>query len=326
MADQEGGFGAVLVTGCAGFIGSTLAEAVLGTGVRVVGIDAVTDSYGTDAKRANLAALREHSGFELHEVDLLDAALPSLLEGIEVVFHLAGLPGVRTSWGERFADYERTNVLATQHLLEALRRTPVRRLVYSSSSSVYGQAERYPVRETDLPAPLSPYGVTKLAAEHLCNLYAANFAVPAVSLRYFTVYGPRQRPDMAIHRLVEAALSGAQFQVFGTGEQRRDFTFVDDAVSANLLAARAELEPGTVLNIGGGSDSSLNEIITLVESATDRPMNRVDVDGSPGDPFRTGADVSRARELLGWIPTTSMAAGIAAQVAWHRRSSLTIPT
>ena len=317
--------GTVLVTGCAGFIGSTLAEELVASGARVVGIDAITDSYGAELKRRNLEGLLGHAGFDFHEADLLDVDLPALLDGIDVVFHLAGLPGVRTSWGDRFADYERLNVLATQRLLEAARRAPLRRLVYSSSSSVYGKAERFPVLETDAPAPLSPYGVTKLAAEHLCTLYAANFGVPAVSLRYFTVYGPRQRPDMAIHRLIEVALRGGQFRVFGTGEQRRDFTYVDDAVTANLRAAGADLTPGTVLNIGGGSDSSLNEIIALVEQATGRSVERVAEAGSPGDPFRTGADVSRARDQLDWHPQTSMTAGIEAQVEWHRGFSTSTP-
>jgi nucleoside-diphosphate-sugar epimerase len=325
MADQLGGVGSALVTGCAGFIGSTVAEALLRSGTRVVGIDAVTPSYLPAQKRANLDSLREHDAFELVEADLLDVDLTGALDGVDVVFHVAGLPGVRTSWGEHFAEYDRSNVLATQRLLEAARVVPVSRIVYSSSSSVYGQAERFPVVETDRPAPLSPYGVTKLAAEHLCNLYAANFGVPTVSLRYFTVYGPRQRPDLSIHRIIEAALHGGRFRVFGTGEQRRDFTFVDDAVRANLLAATADVEPGTVCNVGGGSDSSLNEIIALVERVTGRPVERIEDPPAAGDLFRTGADTSRARELLGWQPRTSMTEGIEAQVEWHRRLSQTTP-
>lgn len=310
--------GAALVTGCAGFIGSTLTEALLAGGTRVVGVDAVTDSYAPDSKRANLAALLDHPDFELRETDLLDADLAALLEGVDVVFHLAGLPGVRTSWGERFAEYERSNVLATQQLLEAARHTPVDRIVFSSSSSVYGAAERYPVLETDAPAPRSPYGVTKLAAEHLCNLYASNFGVPTVSLRYFTVYGPRQRPDMAFHRIIEAALSGGEFHMFGSGEQLRDFTFVADAVSANLLAATADVEPGTVLNVGGGAEASMNEVVDLIEAATGGNIERVDDPVAAGDIFRTGADTARARDLLGWQPRTTLEDGIAAQVAWHR--------
>jgi len=325
MVDHEGGLGSALVTGCAGFIGSTLAEALLGSGTRVVGIDAVTNSYASELKRANLVALRDHPAFEMHEVDLVDADLVPFLDGIDVVFHVAGLPGVRTSWGEQFAEYDRTNVLGTQRLLEAARHAPVRRIVFSSSSSVYGDAERYPVVETDLPAPRSPYGVTKLAAEHLCNLYAANFGVPTVSLRYFTVYGPRQRPDLSFHRIIEAALGGGTFHMFGTGEQRRQFTYVDDVVSANVLAATADVAPGTVVNIGGGSDSSMNEVIALVESVTGRPVARVDDPVAAGDIFRTGADVTRARALLGWSPKTSIDVGIEAQVAWHRRRSLTTP-
>jgi nucleoside-diphosphate-sugar epimerase len=323
MADPEGGMGRALVTGCAGFIGSTLVDALLASGSRVIGIDAVTDSYAVDQKRSNLATATDDDAFELHEVDLADVDLRPFLEQVDVVFHLAGLPGVRASWGDRFAEYDRANVLATQRLLEQARDTSVRRIVYSSSSSVYGAADRYPVVETDLPAPRSPYGVTKLAAEHLCNLYAANFGVPTVSLRYFTVYGPRQRPDMAFHRIVEAALRGTTFRMFGTGEQRRDFTFVADAVAANLLAATTDVAPGTVLNIGGDSDASMNDVVELVESATGRSLARIDEAFAAGDVLRTGADVSRARELIGWSPTTTLADGIGAQVEWHRRRSST---
>lgn len=214
-----------LVTGAAGFIGSQLVEALLGAGEEVVGLDAFTPYYDRSQKEANLADVRDQPCFQLIEADLRDADLESLLAGVNVVYHQAAQPGVRLSWSEGFAAYDGCNVLATQRLLEACRATGVDRVVYASSSSVYGNADYYPVTEADLPRPHSPYGVTKLAAEHLCSLYAANYGLSTVSLRYFTVFGPRQRPDMAFHRLIEGALVGDPFPLYGDGSHVRDFTF-----------------------------------------------------------------------------------------------------
>ena len=227
------------------------------------------------------------------------------------MFHIAALPGSRDSWGNDFAAYERANVLATQQLLEACRERSLRRFVYSSSSSVYGSAARFPVSESDLPGPVTPYGVTKLAGEHLCRLYASNFGIPAVALRYFSVYGPRQRPDMAIHRIIDAGLSGLQFSVLGDGEQRRDFTFVDDVVDANVHAMESDLEPGTVVNIGTGNPTALNRVIEMVADLIGRGITRRETTPSvPGDPHRTEADVTLAAALLGWKPRTSLDSGI----------------
>src|SRR3954447_5448772 len=216
-----------LVTGAAGFIGSSLVDALLVRGDSVRGIDCFTPYYGRADKEANLAGALQHHEFELVEADLRTCAIEPLLEGVDVVFHQAAQAGVRLSWADGFADYDGHNILATQRLLEAVKAAGVQRLVYASSSSVYGNAPAYPTNEDDLPRPHSPYGVTKLAAEHLCNLYAANWGVPTVSLRYFTVYGPRQRPDMAMHRLVESALNHTPFPLYGDGSQVRDFTFVE---------------------------------------------------------------------------------------------------
>jgi nucleoside-diphosphate-sugar epimerase len=238
-----------------------------------------------------------------------------------VVFHQAAQPGVRLSWADGFATYTELNVLATQRLLEAVRvidrdRRP--KVVYASSSSVYGNQPRYPTVETDVPAPHSPYGVTKLAAEHLCGLYAANYGIDTVSLRYFTVFGPRQRPDMSIHRLCAAAVSGSSFPRFGDGTQIREFTDVRDIVAGNLAAADHEVAPGTYLNLAGGAEITLNELIALVGELAGAPVAVEDHDAQPGDSFRNGGATDRARALLGWKPSVTLRDGLARQLAWHR--------
>src|ERR1700722_7421585 len=262
----------VVVTGAAGFIGSHLCEALCASGVQVLGIDCLTDYYDPREKERNLGELVHLPGFSFAEVDLRSADLRSLLDGATVIFHQAGQPGVRMSWGAGFSDYCEHNVKATQRLLEAAKAVATPRLVYASSSSVYGNASPSPTKETDLPHPNSPYGVTKLAAEHLCALYTANWAVPTVSLRYFTVYGPRQRPDMAIRRLADCAVAGLPFNLFGDGRQVRDFTFVSDAVSANIEAGFRDIAPGSVVNIAGGSHVAMAELIGLVEDLAGVPV------------------------------------------------------
>ena len=307
-----------LVTGVAGFIGSTLNDALLAGGDRVLGVDCFTPYYERTAKEANLADARRSDRFELAEHDLRTCDIDPLLDGVDVVFHQAAQAGVRLSWSDGFADYAGHNILATQRLLEAAKRIGGTKVVYASSSSVYGNAAAYPTSEDDLPRPHSPYGVTKLAAEHLCNLYAANWKLPTVSLRYFTVYGPRQRPDMAMHRLLAAALSGASFPLYGDGSAVRDFTYVDDVVAANLAAADHDCEPGTVVNIAGGSSVTMTELLALAADvvgqapAIDRQPNQ------PGDVARTGGTIDRARTKLAWKPFTGLRAGLTAQVAWHR--------
>lgn len=306
-----------VVTGVAGFIGSTLAEALTARGDRVLGIDCFTPYYERPRKEANLARLRTKPAFELIEVDLRTADLEGLLEGADAVFHQAAQPGVRLSWAS-FAEYDSHNVLATQRLLEAARSAAVGRLVFASSSSVYGNAPAYPTAEEDLPRPHSPYGVTKLAAEHLCRLYAGNWGVPTVALRYFTVYGPRQRPDMAMHRLLEAGLTGQRFPLFGDGSAVRDFTYVGDVVAANLAAAAADCPPGTVVNIAGGGSITMAGLLTLAGDLLDGPVAVDPLAAQPGDVQRTGGSIERAGQVLGWEPRTDVRTGLAAQLEWHR--------
>lgn len=310
------------MTGVAGFVGSHLAEALLARGDTVIGVDCFTPYYDRADKELNIVSAFAHDDFELIEADLRTADIELLLEGVDTVFHQAAQAGVRLSWSDGFADYVGHNVLVTQRLLEAVQRTrPSARVVYASSSSVYGNQPRYPTTETDLPRPFSPYGVTKLAAEHLCGLYAENSGVHTVSLRYFTVFGPRQRPDMSIHRLCEAALNGTPFPRYGDGTQIREFTYVSDIVAGNLAAADREISPGTYLNLAGGAEITLNDLIELVGEVAGSPVK---VDPAPkqaGDSFRNGGAIGRARDVLGWEPHVSLREGITEQIAWHRARS-----
>lgn len=306
-----------LVTGAAGFIGSTLVEHLLTSGdAEVVGVDALTDYYDPALKRANLARL-ESPRLELVKQDINHADLDALLNDVDVVFHLAGQPGVRKSWGEDFSTYVDCNIGATQKLLEAAgRASGLRAFINASSSSVYGDAERFPTLETDRPQPRSPYGVTKLAAEHLCGLYAQNFGVPTVSLRFFTVYGPRQRPDMAFTRFVRAAHTGEEICVFGDGTQIRDFTYVSDIVRAMALAAERPCPPGTVMNLSGGSSVSVNDVIDLLRELVGRDVDVAYGEPVPGDVLRTGGSSALTKELLGWTPEVSLEDGLRSQLNW----------
>jgi nucleoside-diphosphate-sugar epimerase len=306
-----------LVTGIAGFIGSHLAERLLTDGHTVRGIDCLTPYYDVGEKRANLEELARLDHCEIVVDDLGTCEIDALLDGIDVIFHQAGQPGVRASWRDGFGSYVQHNILATQRLLEAAKGADLERFVFASSSSVYGDAPRYPTRETDLPAPQSPYGVTKLAAEHLCGVYARNWDVPTVSLRYFTVYGPRQRPDMAMRRLVDAALAGRRFPMYGDGSQVRDFTFVADVVEGNLLAASKPVPPGTVINVAGGSSVTLREVIDIVGELCGSPVNLDRRPAQPGDVRRTGGSTEVASSLLGWGPTVDVRDGLARQIEWQ---------
>ncbi len=307
----------VLVTGAAGFIGSLLAETLAAAGDDVVGLDVLTDYYDVGLKRAHVASLTA-AGVRFVEADLRFSDLAPLVEGVDVVHHQAAQPGVRNSWAERFGDYAGHNVLATQRLLEAAHHAGVHRFVYASSSSIYGNALSYPTLEETVPAPFSPSGVTKLAAEHLCRAYALNFGLATVALRYFTVYGPRQRPDMSIHRMVEAALDGTPFPLYGDGAQVRELTHVDDVITATRLAAANEVRPGAVFNISGGTGVSLRELIALVEATVGAPVAIDERPAQAGDVLRNGGSTVRAREQLGWRPAIGLEEGIASQVAWHR--------
>jgi len=305
-----------LVTGAAGFIGSTLSERLLADGVRVTGVDCFTDYYDPALKRRNLEAASKHPGFRLLELDLGAADLAALPD-VDVVFHQAAQAGVRASWGREFTSYVHHNVLATQRLLERYRDAKLERFVYASSSSVYGDAERYPTDEALLPRPFSPYGVTKLAGEHLVLLYGRNFGLPVAALRYFTVYGPRQRPDMAFHRFCRALLTGGEILVYGDGRQSRDFTYIDDAVEANVRAWKRAAPQG-VYNVGGGSQVEVLEAIGHLEGALGVKARLRFEPRPPGDPLRTRADASRLGADLDYATRVGIADGLAAEAAWAR--------
>lgn len=305
-----------VVTGAAGFIGSHLCEALVDADYEVVAVDCLTPYYEVELKEQNLA-LVEKRGCEVRQLDLRSCDLDALVADADIVFHQAAQPGVRLSWSEGFDEYVSCNVISTQRVLEALRERPNVRLVYASSSSVYGNASSYPTAETDLPTPFSPYGVTKLAAEHLCHLYAENWGVDTVSLRYFTVYGPRQRPDMSIHRLCEAALRGTRFTRFGDGSQIREFTHVSDIVRGNLLAAVADIVPGSVFNLSGGGAISLSRLIELVGELAGSPILVEEQPETAGDARRNGGSIRAASASLGWRPEVDLRSGIADQLRWH---------
>lgn len=304
-----------LVTGAAGFVGSHLCEHLVAAGDEVRGVDSFTDYYARWRKEENLSALFECDGFSFVEGDLAEMSLIDLLDDVDVVYHVAGQPGVRTSWGSDFSVYVRQNVLATQRLLEACRSRPPAKFLYASSSSVYGDAESYPVSESAVPRPVSPYGVTKLAGEHLCEVYRRNFSVPTASLRLFTVYGPRQRPDMAFARLVGCAVDGDIFELWGDGEQTRDCTYVGDVVRAMRDAAMSEWVG--IANIGGGVQVSINEAISLLSSI----CGQVQVERRPasaGDVRHTFADTSVAAAAFGYGPLTTLREGLRSMVDWER--------
>jgi nucleoside-diphosphate-sugar epimerase len=305
--------GKALVTGCAGFIGSRLVERLLYDGTSVLGIDCFTDYYAKETKKANLRRFRDHPGFEFQRLDLSRDPLDGLLGGVDVVYHLAGQPGVRASFGAGFKMYVRHNLEATQRLLERAIDQPLQALVYASSSSVYGEDNVYPTPEDAPRRPHSPYGMTKLAVEELAGVYLRNHGVPVVGLRYFSVYGPGQRPDMAFTRFISQLLAGHQLTVFGDGAQIRDFTYVDDAVRATIAAA-ARGRPGTIYNIGGGHPAQLHEAYELLAKILHRPADILALPSVPGDVRETGADGSLAREELGFTPQVTLDDGLRAQV------------
>ncbi len=304
-----------LVTGAAGFIGSHLAGALLDCGAEVTGIDCFTDYYPRPAKEANLAANADRPGFAFVEARLQDADLPALLDGVTHVFHLAAQAGVRKSWGRDFRIYTENNIDASQLLLEACVGRPLHRFVYASSSSLYGDNVAIPMREDALPQPVSPYGVTKLAAEQLCHLYFVNYKVPTTSVRYFTVYGPRQRPDMAFHRFIRAALTGQPISLYGDGEQTRDFTYVSDAVAATVAAGERAV-PGRAYNVGGGSRVTVNHVLEIVAKLAGKPLDVRREAAQKGDMRDTFADTTLARTDLGFVPAVSLEQGLEAEYRW----------
>jgi len=297
-----------VVTGAAGFIGSHLGEALRAAGHEVVGIDCFTDYYERARKEENAA------GLQIVEADLAEADLGPLLAGCDGVFHVAGQPGVRASWGDDFELYVRRNVIATQRVFEAAARAGLR-VVFASSSSVYGDAESYPTPEDAAPRPISPYGITKLACEHLARAYAVSERLDCVVLRYFTVYGPRQRPDMAFTRLLEALAAGGSYPLYGDGSASRSFTYVADAVEATI-AALERAPRGSLYNVGGGDEATLAEAIALAERIAGRALDVERLPAAKGDVRRTKADTTRIRSELGWQPHTSLETGLRSQWEW----------
>lgn len=311
---------AKLVTGAGGFIGSSIAQRLLQNGESVVGVDCFIDYYAREIKEKNLRHLRDYSNFTFIEKNILELDFNKTLDGIDGIYHQAAQAGVRASWGEDFGIYTKNNILATQKLLEAVKECRIR-VVYASSSSVYGETKKFPMQEDDLPCPVSPYGVSKLAAEHLCRLYWKNFGVPTVSLRYFTVYGPRQRPDMAFHRFLKAIMKGEEIILYGDGEQTRDFTFIKDAVDANLRAMEKG-QSGGVYNIGGGSQVTINHCIESMEKILGRKANVKRLERQKGDVTHTYADTTRAREELGFHPSTPLEEGLRLEAEWIKTNIL----
>jgi UDP-glucuronate 4-epimerase len=294
-----------VVTGAAGFIGSHLSEALLADGHDVVAVDSFNDYYDPALKEENAA------GFDVSRLDLAEDDLA--LDGFDGVFHLAGQPGVR-SFGTVFDDYARRILLATQRVFDSAARAGVR-VVFASSSSVYGDAERYPTAEDARPSPISPYGITKLGCEQLAYAYAKGFGLDAVVLRYFTVYGPRQRPDMAFARVVDALARGDSFELYGDGLQSRSFTFVADAVEGTLVAMHGA-QPGSLYNVGGGAEATMRDAIAALERVSGRALDVTEKPAAAGDVRRTAADTRRIEGDLGWRATTALEDGLRAQWQW----------
>jgi nucleoside-diphosphate-sugar epimerase len=314
-----------LVTGCAGFIGSHLVERLIDRGDRVVGIDSFDDYYAPEAKRRNLAQVAHHPRFTLLEGNVRELPLRHYLHSGILVCHLAAQPGVRGSWGKDFHRYVENNVLATQMLLEAVKEAKAdARFIYASSSSIYGEAPGGPTSEDTLPRPISPYGMTKLAGEHLTRLYGRVGGLTTVSLRFFTVYGPRQRPDMAFHRFFRAVLDGRPIEVYGDGRQLRDFTFVGDIVEGILAASEAD---GTseVYNLGGGDPVPLETAIRYVGKAAGKAPQIQSLPVQAGDPQATWADIRRARRALHFRPRVSLREGLERQWQWHTAEARHVP-
>jgi nucleoside-diphosphate-sugar epimerase len=304
-----------IITGAAGFIGSHLAEKLLLLGHEVVGVDKFLDNYPQRFKESNLAAFRSHEKCRVIESDIRDLNLHELLEDADYIFHLAGQPGVRASWGTEFTRYTENNIMATQMLLEAAKGKSLRKFVYASTSSVYGDSRDLPMRENGLTRPVSPYGVSKLAAEHLCYLYWKAFAVPTVALRFFTVYGPRQRPDMFFHIFMRALLRGEEVPLYDDGEQTRDFTFCSDIVDG-VLGAASYGGTGEVFNLGGGSEMSLLNAIALAERIAGRKARIKRGDRQKGDVRHTSASLEAARSKIGYAPCVQLEEGLARQWQW----------
>jgi UDP-glucose 4-epimerase len=310
---------ALLITGVAGFVGSHLAERLLEEGFDLIGVDSFLDYYPKEIKENNLRRVIENPKFKFIEANLLGLNLKEIFEQVEAVFHQAAIPGVRASWGKDFSQYVENNIQATQVLLEACKDVKIKKFIYASSSSVYGDSDELPIKETSPTQPVSPYGVSKLAGEHLTSLYFKGYGIPTVSLRYFTVYGPRQRPDMGFHKFISAVLLGREIDIYGTGEQTRDFTFIGDAVEANLQAFFGGKE-GEVYNVGGGSRIKLIETIRIIEEISGKRADLKYRDPQRGDAKHTYADVSKAKRDFGYSPEVNIYEGLKRHYEWLKEN------
>jgi nucleoside-diphosphate-sugar epimerase len=314
----------VLVTGAAGFIGSHLTSRLAQLGARVRAVDCFTAYYDVERKKKNLQAAQEDAGkhrFDFVPCDLSTEDLTNIVDGVQMIVHLAAQPGVRKSWGRDFVTYIRHNILATQRLLEAVKEQQLEYFIYGSSSSVYGERDRVPVAEEAIPAPVSPYGCTKIAAEDICIAYTANYEVPVGILRFFTVYGPRQRPDMAFHKWIIAIAREEPIPVFGDGQQSRDFTYVEDAV-AGCVAALGQGATSRIYNIGGGRNYKIIDVISLIARIMGKRPVIDHKPTAPGDVRHTSADIARAKSELGYKPVTALEEGIAAQIEWMKAEGI----
>ena len=308
----------ILVTGAAGFIGSHLCEKLLiDQKNEVIGVDTFIGPTPDDLKRVNLEDLRKHPRFQLIEADLKTANLEKMLHGMDVIYHLAGMPGVRSSWGKDFGPYVTNNIVVTQRLLETVKNQPLQKFIYASTSSVYGE-KNGKVMENAYLTPLSPYGITKLTGEHLCNVYHKSYNIPVITLRFFTVYGPRQRPDMAFHRFITQILKGEPITIYGDGTQSRDFTYVSDCIEGISTIVNRDNLIGETINIGGKERATVNEVISFIEQLTGK---KADIDYSPkikGEPKHTWADISNAQKLLDYDPKISLKEGLAREIEYIR--------
>jgi len=308
----------ILVTGAAGFIGSHLCEKLLmDSGNEVIGVDTFIGPTPRKLKQQNVKNLLQQSRFQLLEVDLLTVDLKSMLSDVDVIYHLAGMPGVRSSWGKDFDPYVTNNILVTQRLLEAAKDLPLKKFIYASTSSVYGEKVGK-VTEDAYLTPLSPYGITKLTGEHLCHVYLRSYNVPVVTVRFFTVYGPRQRPDMAFHRFIAQILKGEPVTIFGDGNQSRDFTYISDCIEGIFPLAYQEGLIGQTINIGGKERATVNEVIALIEQMTGKQASFHYSETVSGEPRHTWADISNAQKLLGYNPNISLKEGLAKEVDYIR--------
>ena len=310
-----------LVSGAAGFIGSHLAERLVRDGQEVIGIDCFLDYYPREVKEENLAGLKKSPNFHFQEANLLELDLPALVQKTDFIFHLAAQAGVRASWGESFSIYTENNIRATQRLLESCKGQKVSKFILASSSSVYGDAEEMPTSENSAPKPVSPYGLSKLACEHLCYLYWKNHKIPYLALRYFTVYGPRQRPDMAFHKFLRSALHGKEIEIYGDGNQTRDFTYISDIINATVKSISTDAVAESV-NLGGGSPATIWQVLNIIEDITGKKIQIRHIEEQKGDVRHTCADITKAQRILGYAPQVRLGDGLRKQFLWQKGGML----